>query len=202
MTALKLGNPIPYWNDARGLLLDGGSIYVGVANDDPETNPITVYSDVALTVPVTQPINTVGGFATNETGIPILLFVAETNFSMTTRDNTGALVSYSPETYVDTSAFQPASATLDLLAALTTTAFGRSLLEMANIGVLITALGGLNYVPLAGTSLISGEMIHTGAGPEFYWSDAALGSAKVFPTVNGAGDPTSAPGHIWFEETP
>ena len=35
--------------DLNGKPLENGSLYIGVANQDPETNPLTVYWDPALT---------------------------------------------------------------------------------------------------------------------------------------------------------
>lgn len=60
MSALRV-NPFEYFTDTNGDPLDDGYIYVGVANLDPETNPISVFYDSALTIPVAQPIRTVAG---------------------------------------------------------------------------------------------------------------------------------------------
>lgn len=196
----KIGNPVPLFIDARGLLLDGGNIYVGVANADPQTNPITVYSDSALTNPLSQPIQTIGGFAVNGT-TPTFMFISQTDYSMRVTDNLGALVAYSPSVYTTTSAFQPASSILDALVANgLPTAFGLSLLKLANAGALTTLLGGLNYLPLSGGTM-TGYATHQGAGVEPFWNDAAMTSGKMFLTAAGAGDPTSNPGDIWFEKS-
>lgn len=194
---LKVGNPTPLFFDARGLLLDGGYIYIGVANGDPETSPIPVYSDPGLTVALAQPIRTVGGMAVN--GVtPVQIFVSGTDYSERVKDSTGALVSYSPSVYVVSSSFQPASSTLDALAALSTTTFGRSLLTLANLTALQTLLGGLGYLPLVGGTM-TGETTHQGAGVETYWNDATMTSGKQFFTDSTGTDPTTAAGQIWLK---
>lgn len=53
-----IANPFPYFPEAG----TGGFIYVGTANMDPRTNPITVYRDSAKTIPWAQPIRTVDGY--------------------------------------------------------------------------------------------------------------------------------------------
>lgn len=194
---LKVGNPVPLYFDARGLLLDGGYIYVGVANGDPETDPITVYADSSLSTPLAQPLRTVGGMVVDGTN-PTFMFVGASDYSMRVKDSNGALVSYSPSVFVETSSFQPASATLDLLAALSTTAFGRSLLSLANSAALSALLGGLGYLPLSGGTM-TGYATHQGAGVEPFWNDPAMTSGKMYVTAAGAGDPTSNPGDIWLE---
>ena len=53
--------PYPYFS-FEGTALDGGKIYVGAANLDPRTNPITVYQDAADTITWAQPLRTVAGY--------------------------------------------------------------------------------------------------------------------------------------------
>jgi hypothetical protein len=61
----KVQFPISIFYDVDGLPLDGGFIYIGVINQNPITNPLTVYWDEAGTQPVTQPISTVAGYPVN-----------------------------------------------------------------------------------------------------------------------------------------
>lgn len=73
MSALQI-NPFEFMTDINGDPLDAGYIYIGVENLDPETNPISVYYDSAMTIPVSQPIRTVAGFVLNA-GLPAVLYV-------------------------------------------------------------------------------------------------------------------------------
>ncbi len=193
-------NSVPIWFDARGLLLDGGHIYVGVADGDPEIDPIDVFWDSALTQPAEQPIRTIGGLGVNGV-IPSLFFVAESDYSMKVTDSLGNQVDYSPSTFTDLSGVQPYSSELTLLAALTTTMFGRALLELADTAALAAATGIPPPLPAAGGT-ITGNIVRNGAGTHWYWVDADLTSGRVYRTANGAMDPTSMPGDVWLEEAP
>ena len=84
-------NPYPLFLDLQGNPLQGGLLYFGVANQNPETSPITVYWDGALTQPAAQPISTINGFPARS-GTPAQLFISST-YSVTVKDSTGALVS-------------------------------------------------------------------------------------------------------------
>lgn len=75
--------------------LDGqplnGSVYIGSANQNPETNPIAIYWDDAGTIPAAQPIVTMNGYAVRN-GSPARIYTTAEDFSMTVRDNLGRLV--------------------------------------------------------------------------------------------------------------
>jgi len=49
-------SPYPVFFDKDGTPLENGSIYIGQPNLNPETSPVTVYWDEALTQPAAQPI--------------------------------------------------------------------------------------------------------------------------------------------------
>jgi hypothetical protein len=82
--------PYPSYFDVDGSPLEDGYIYFGAANQNPETNPITVYWDSAYTQPALQPIRTSGGF-TYRAGTPANIYVS-TDFSITVRDKNRRLV--------------------------------------------------------------------------------------------------------------
>lgn len=193
----RIGNPVPLFIDTRGLLLDGGHIYVGAVSADPQTSPITVYSDAALTIPLTQPIRTLGGFAVSG-ATPVFLFIAEQDYSMRVTDNVGALVAYSPSVYTDTAAFQAAS---DVLDAIVTnglpTAYGLALLLLSDVNALKAALGGLNFVPSAGGTM-TGEITRSGAGVVSHWDDPTMVSGKKFIRNSGDPDPTTGIGDTLY----
>lgn len=60
--SLVLTSPFEFFTDTGGAPLESGYIYIGVANLNPESNPITVYWDANMTIPAQQPIRTSGGY--------------------------------------------------------------------------------------------------------------------------------------------
>lgn len=191
----KLFNPEPIFLDARGNLMDGGHIYIGTANADPVTSPIACFWDNARTIPATQPLRTIGGLIVNGT-TPASAFFAETDYSTTVNDSGGNLVYYAPSTY-PAGSYQPLDSDLTAIAALTTTAYGRALLTLANQGALQTAVGLPAALPLTGGT-VTGNIVRSGAGVLPYWSDPLMTGGKIFITAVGASDPTSAPGDLWL----
>jgi hypothetical protein len=190
----KLGNPVPLFLDTTGALLDGGHIYVGIVDGDPEASPIDLFWDVALTVPASQPLRTIGGLIVNGT-TPAAVFISQDDYSMRVTDAQDVLVAYSPSVYTNTSGFQPLDSDLTAIAALGTTAYGRALLTLANQAALQSAVG---YTPFTGGTVIT-NIVRSSAGVYPYWADAAMTGGRIFSTVEGAADPTSQPGDIWFE---
>jgi hypothetical protein len=90
---LQIANPFEVFLDLSGNPLSNGKIFVGVAGADPESSPIAVYFDEALTIPATQPIRTVSGYPASG-GTPADLFVAESAFSIRARTSLGVQVFY------------------------------------------------------------------------------------------------------------
>jgi len=68
-------SPYAYYTDRDGSPLEGGYLYFGVTGLPAETNPTTVYFDEALTIPASQPIRTLNGFAYNN-GTPAIIWTA------------------------------------------------------------------------------------------------------------------------------
>jgi len=83
--------PFEQFLDTSGNPLDNGYVYVGTANQNPETNPIAIYWDAALTIPAAQPIRTINGYLSNS-GTPARLYTSPSIFSITVRDKTQAIV--------------------------------------------------------------------------------------------------------------
>lgn len=193
-------NPFPLYLDARGRPLTGGKVYVGVAGMDPELHPIDVFFDQALTIAAPQPINTIGG-VTVRSGNPSLIYVAQNNFSIRVRDADGAEVFYLASALIDGQLFQPLDSDLTAIAALSTTSFGRSLLTQASAAAARSTLGIVAPLPIAGGAM-QGEITRNGAGAYPYLADASIGVGRIFITENGAADPRTQPGDIWFEEAP
>lgn len=196
----RLSNPLPYFLDSRGALLDAGFVYMGVAGQDPEAVPINVFTDADSDEPITQPLRTIGGLiVSGQNAVPI--FFAETDYSIRVRDANGESVYYLPSV-LDVGggapSYQPLDSDLTAIAALATTAFGRALLVLANQAALQTAVGLPAALPLIGGT-VTGPIVHTGAGVHFYAADAAMTGCRIFFTAAGASDPTSQPGDIWLE---
>lgn len=103
MALTQVTGPYPIFTDLDGSPLDDGYLFIGAANDDPETNPIQAYWDSALTIPATQPIRTNNGYAWRN-GTPGLIYTAG-EFSITIRNKRNEFVLYSPLGY----GFDPAA---------------------------------------------------------------------------------------------
>jgi len=90
MTALSVKPPFPIFTDTAGQPLEDGFIYIGIANQDPVTNPITVYWDAALTIPASQPIRTLAGYP-SRAGTPGVIYL-DGDYSITVKNKNNALV--------------------------------------------------------------------------------------------------------------
>jgi hypothetical protein len=84
-------SPFPFFTDTTGSALEGGYIYLGQSNLNPETAPVNVFWDAALTIPAGQPIRTVGGYP-SRAGTPSRMYVATDTYSITVRNKNRALV--------------------------------------------------------------------------------------------------------------
>ncbi len=193
----RLTNPQPLFLDARGALLDAGFIYVGVANADPESQPIATFWDVALTIPAAQPLSTLGGVIVNG-ATPAQVFFSEQNYSLRIDDADGLLVRYDPTAFTVNSQFQPLDADLTAIAALATTEYGRALLTLASSSALRSATGIPDPLPLVGGQM-TGNITRQSAGVHAYWANPAMTGGREYLTVNTAGDPASQPGDVWFK---
>jgi hypothetical protein len=90
MSALSIQPPYPAFAGTDGLPLENGYIWVGTVNLNPQTNPITVYWDAALTIPAAQPIRTLNGYPVYQ-GTPSR-FYAGSDYSIQVLDSKGSLV--------------------------------------------------------------------------------------------------------------
>lgn len=88
--------PFPQFFDRDGSPLDNGFIYVGLANQNPESSPVQVYYDEAMTIPAAQPIRTINGYPSRN-GSPAKMYVTQDNFSITVRGKNNELVYYVSE---------------------------------------------------------------------------------------------------------
>lgn len=88
MSAIKVNPPYPVFVDIDGQPLEAGYIWIGTANLDPQTNPINVYWDAALTIAAPQPIRTLAGYPSRN-GTPAR-FYAGGNYSIRVMNKNGS----------------------------------------------------------------------------------------------------------------
>lgn len=85
--------PFAYFPNRDGGPLTG-LVYLGEEDQNPQTHPISVYWDSALTITATQPLQVSGGYIYRN-GTPANIFVGQA-CSMTVRSTNGALVYSTP----------------------------------------------------------------------------------------------------------
>lgn len=94
MSALSIQPTYPIFTDIDGQPLEDGYVWIGTANLDPQTNPINVYWDAALTLPAAQPIRTLAGYPANS-GTPARLYV-NSDYSIRVMNKNGSAVYSAP----------------------------------------------------------------------------------------------------------
>ena len=82
--------PFHFFTDASGNALEDGYVYFGEPNQNPQTNPISVYWDAAGTIQAAQPLRTSGGYLWRN-GSPGSIYT-DGEYSITVRDRNGNLV--------------------------------------------------------------------------------------------------------------
>lgn len=95
MPALSIQPTYPIFTDIDGQPLENGYVWIGTANLDPQSNPINVYWDDALTQLAAQPIRTRGGYPVNA-GTPARLYV-NSDYSIRVTNKNGAAIYNAPE---------------------------------------------------------------------------------------------------------
>jgi hypothetical protein len=90
MSALSVSSPFPIFTDIDGQPLEDGYIFIGAANLNPQTNPIIVYQNPALTTVAVQPIRTIGGYPSNS-GTPARLYV-DSDYSIQVQNKNGSVI--------------------------------------------------------------------------------------------------------------
>ena len=84
-------SPFPFFTDLTGAPLEGGYLYLGQSNLNPETAPVNVFWDAALTIPAANPVRTVGGYP-SRAGTASRLYVSTDTYSITVRNRNSVLV--------------------------------------------------------------------------------------------------------------
>lgn len=94
MSAISIQPIYPIFTDIDGQPLEDGYVWIGKANLDPQTNPINVYWDAALTLTAAQPIRTLAGYLSNS-GTPARLYV-NSHYSIRVMNKNGSVVYSAP----------------------------------------------------------------------------------------------------------
>ena len=90
-TPLSIAVPFPVFQDRDGQPLENGYVWLGVANLNPQTNPVIAYFDAALTIVAPQPLRTLNGYI-SRAGTPAQVFIDGANFSILVQDSKGSMV--------------------------------------------------------------------------------------------------------------
>jgi hypothetical protein len=96
MTPLSIQVPFPVFQDRDGQPLDNGYVWIGVPNLPPQTNPVNVYFDEALTILAPQPLRTINGYI-SRFGSPAQVYIDGVNFSILVQDSKGSMVYNFPD---------------------------------------------------------------------------------------------------------
>ena len=161
---MLIGESFPKFSDSSGEPLNSGYVYFGAVNQNPETNPVAVFWDTALTQGAAQPVRTSNGFLSRD-GTPSNIFV-NMAYSITVRDKKGQLVYSLPDSSnfdVITASYNAASdaihATLQLPISIanggtgaTTAAAARTALGLGSAALLMAGIGPNNAVQLDGSA--------------------------------------------------
>jgi len=94
MSALSIQPTYPIFTDIDGQPLEAGYVWIGTENLDPQTNPINVYWDAALTILAPQPIRTLAGYPSRN-GTPARLYV-NSDYSIRVMNRNGSAVYSAP----------------------------------------------------------------------------------------------------------
>lgn len=95
MSILMQLNPFDYFTDLKGDALDEGYIWIGQPNKNPQSFPVTVYLDAALTIPAAQPLRTNAGYIVRGNS-PTFLYIGG-NYSVLVQDKKHRQVFYVPD---------------------------------------------------------------------------------------------------------
>jgi hypothetical protein len=159
MSALSIQPTYPIFTDIDGQPLENGYIFIGAANLNPQTNPINVYWDDALTILAAQPIRTLGGYPSNS-GTPARLYV-NSDYSIRVQNRNGSTVYSAPEA---TERYNQVVVSIDYL--VTPQQFGAVADGITNDTTAWNswlAATGSKYIP-RGSYLVSGVVKYYGTG--------------------------------------
>ena len=90
-TPFSVSEPFPVFQGSDGSALEDGYIYIGAANLDPQTNPVLLYWDSALSISAVQPLRTINGYI-SQNGTPSKVYVNADDYSIRVCDKTNSLI--------------------------------------------------------------------------------------------------------------
>ena len=96
MSALSIQVPFPVFQGRDGQPLENGYVWIGEPNLNPQTNPVVVYFDAALTIVAAQPLRTLNGYV-SRAGTPAQIYVDANNFSILVQDSNGSMIYSFPQ---------------------------------------------------------------------------------------------------------
>ena len=220
MTALNILPPFQTFTDADGTPLDAGYIYIGTANLPPQTSPIAVYWDEALTIAAAQPIRTTNGYP-SRAGTPARVYVGS-RYSILVTDSKNVPVLSAPESFDYATVEQVQDSSLQYLtsvsgtntitasASVAPTAYAagqtfRFVSAGANTGLVTLNVNGLGAkavtkrgtTPLAADDIPSGSVVTvTYDGTRFQLLDAATAVSQSMSTARVLGRTTAGSGAV------
>jgi len=182
---LAIEAPYPQYFDKDGSPLDEGYLYFGVANQNPETSPITVYWDSAGTQPAVQPLRTMNGYIVRN-GSAAHVF-ANGDYSLTVRDKRGRLL----PSDASSAAWSVSNAVLAFIASLAAAGNGQGADLVGGVGRVVTNIAALRALLKTGVGKahVLGYYAAGDFGGGLYYYDAAdTVSADNGGTIIVAGD--------------
>ena len=177
-------SPFPFFTDTTGAPLESGYIYIGQSNLNPETAPVNVFWDAALTIPAAQPVRTVGGYP-SRAGTPSRFYSATDTYSITVRNKNHVLVfsafdqSDSPTSVFDISTQLITATAGQLTFTLTTFTYlpGTETLEVYRNGLRLNL--GLDYLETNSSTVTL--TAPAAAGDQFLFQGGAVVSGAQVP---------------------
>ena len=166
MSTISIQPTYPIFTDIDGQPLENGYVWIGTLNLDPQTNPIVVYWDAALTIPAAQPIRTIGGYLSNN-GSPANIYAAQ-EYSIRVMNKNGSVIYSAADGSINNVFF---SAIGESLSTAASAAAARSVIGAAASGANndITSLAGLTTalsIAQGGTGAITASAARTALGLE------------------------------------
>jgi len=89
--SVEITPPFQVFGDVDGEPLEDGYIHIGEVNQNPQSVPISVFWDEALTIPAAQPIRTLGGYP-SRSGTPARMHASQSEYSISVSNKNGTLI--------------------------------------------------------------------------------------------------------------
>lgn len=178
--------PFQIFYDTDGSPLNNGYIYIGTENLNPETNPVSLYWDIAGTIPAANPLRTINGFIVNN-GSASNVFVGN-NYSQTIRNSSGSFVSFIPSNALgsDSGSLNNLTEPLNFKNKIIN---GDFKLDRLNLSAAVTPVGNTNladnyYATLSVASKLTFQQITSNTFPSFKNSYKITVASQYNPQVS------------------